>query len=196
LLLFFSSLIIKNKQLLDDHKDGCGIEKGGSVKKWVVIYAFLFGLVFVIQICMGLWIKSLMWDIKYTRQIAEDTDKFQTSLIDWIAFVERKIPDYEIDFSVSTIQGIDAGFKVAGLNVEKHLTGVKIKGRIINSTALTYKDITFKMIVGEQEKDFYIKRISSGNSSSFEIYVPDVPIEAARFGEIKRGKSLVEYRYR
>jgi len=90
-----------------------------------------------------------------------------------------------VDLTIPAIQDIGDGFMAAHLSVEQHLTGVKVKGRIINSTALDHENIKFRIALAEETKEFIINRISSGNSTGFAVYIPGVPIDKTRYGTIQ-----------
>ena len=84
---------------------------------------------------------------------------------------------------------------VVGSSVNPHLTGVKIKGRIINSTALARENIEFEITIAGKTKKFSINRISSGNSTGFEVYVPDVPIDKVNIAKFEKISSYALYSY-
>jgi hypothetical protein len=105
----------------------------------------------------------------------------------------NKTRNISVDFTVPNAQDIGKDFKVANLSVEQHLTGVKIKGRVINATSLRHDNLKFKITIAEKEKDFWINRISSGNSTTFDVYVPDVPLDKAQYGTIEYLESTVSF---
>ena len=94
---------------------------------------------------------------------------------------------------VSGIQEINNTFLVAELSLEPHLTGIKVKGRIVNSSSLSHENVKFKITVSKQSQEFTLNRVSPGSSTSFEVYVPDVPIKDTRSGEIEYIESMVSY---
>jgi hypothetical protein len=97
-----------------------------------------------------------------------------------------------VDLAEPTIQDLEqAGFFVASLAVKEHLTGVKITGRMINTQSVDHTDVTFELTVGEESKQFTINRVSSGNSTGFSVYLPDVPKEDARWGVFERRSSMI-----
>jgi len=98
-----------------------------------------------------------------------------------------------IDFTVSGIQTVGDGFMLTRAEQEAHLTGIKFKGRILNTQSVRHRNITFKLTVNKIEKNFTINQVSAGNSTSFEIYVPDLTAENARYGKIEYVESSVEY---
>ena len=99
-----------------------------------------------------------------------------------------------VDFTSSSIQDIGDGFCVAGIDASIHLTGIKIRGRILNTTSVDHRGATFKVRIGRSSNTLTIMRISSGNSTGFEVYIPDVAPSDAKFGNIKYKSSTVLYR--
>lgn len=77
--------------------------------------------------------------------------------------------------------------------MKEHLTGIKFSGRIINTQSVRHRNATFKIKIGEKEKDFTINIISAGNSTSFNVYMPDIKPEETHYGEIQYQQSTVEY---
>lgn len=100
---------------------------------------------------------------------------------------------YTIDFAVSEIQQITATFLLANASQKKHLTGVKFSGRIINTEAVSHTEITFSLTVDGESKEFTINKISSGNSTGFNVYLPDIDIERARYGKFDFVRSKISY---
>lgn len=114
--------------------------------------------------------------------------------LEWDLFFEKlKNKKGFVDLTSSSIQEIGDGFMVVGLDVKEHLTGIKVYGRMINYTALKHQNIKFKIEVNEQEKDIYINQISSGNSTRFVTYIPNVPVEKTNYATIKYQESTVSY---
>jgi len=79
-----------------------------------------------------------------------------------------------VDFTISSIQDLDNGFLLTQSAQTEHLTGIKFTGRIINTQSVKHKNVTFKITVSGQSKEFTINQISSGNSTRFSVYIPDI----------------------
>jgi hypothetical protein len=97
-----------------------------------------------------------------------------------------------VDFSVTTIQQLSDGFMLVSAGQEKHLTGMKFTGRIINTESVDKINATFNLSVDGENKEFTINRISSGNSTAFSVYIPDVSA-SARYAQIGYVRSSVYY---
>lgn len=100
---------------------------------------------------------------------------------------------YKVDFTATEAQDVGDGFYLVRAEQEEHLTGLKYKGRIINTKSVQHRNVTFKLIVGSLEKEFMINQISPGNSTAFEVYLPDVTPEAGRYGQIQYQQSSLYF---
>jgi len=98
-----------------------------------------------------------------------------------------------IDFASSNLQEIGDGFHVGNLSLAQHLTGVKVKGRIINGTSLDHSNVAFHLTIGSQTKEFTINSIPPNTGAYFDVYVPDVPIDRTRWGRIEYQRSSITY---
>jgi len=91
---------------------------------------------------------------------------------------------YTVDFSVSEVQSIDRVFLLTNASQKKHLTGIEFSGRVINTQSIDHLDVHFELSVDDKNKEFTINKISSGNSTGFSVYIPDIDIERARYAKI------------
>ena len=99
-----------------------------------------------------------------------------------------------IDFTVPSVQTLaDDKFAVTQLSQEEHLTGIKFRGRMINLTAVDFEGVTFELSVSGENKEFTISRISSGDSTGFEVYVPELSAMHAKTGQILYRGGMVRY---
>lgn len=135
-------------------------------------------------------IKSLETSLEETE---EQLSKLQESIkeIQLEYFLEKL--SGVIDFTVPSIQTIGDGFMLSKAEQQEHLTGIKFKGRILNTQSVRHKNITFKLTVNKISKNFTINQVSAGNSTSFTVYIPDIKAEDARYGKIEYQESTVEY---
>ena len=120
-----------------------------------------------------------------------DNDRYQDRRISHL--YELLGSKYSVDFSVSEIQQIDDVFLLANAAQQKHLTGVKFSGRVINTQSVDHLNIIFILSVDGESKEFTINRISSGNSTGFSVYIPDISIERARYAKINHVRSKIRY---
>ena len=133
-------------------------------------------------------------DEQFSNKLKIDSLKNQLSDFQ-LKFLIEKLKNTKglVDLTSSSIQEIGDGFMVVDLDLKQHLTGIKVFERIINYTALNHQNVNFSIKIGEQEKSFFINRISSGNSTRFSVYIPDVPVEKTNWATIKYHKSTVSY---
>ncbi|MBC8554943.1 MAG: hypothetical protein ISR73_02580 [Gammaproteobacteria bacterium] len=109
------------------------------------------------------------------------------------ALAENITSKHTVDFSVSNIQKIDDVFMLTTASQEEHLTGVQFKGRIINSQSVDRSNLTFTLNVDGISKEFTINKISSGNSTGFNVYIPELSIHNARYAKIEHESSQISY---
>ena len=119
----------------------------------------------------------------------------QQRVIDYLNDSSSSVNKFKqrVDFSVSDIQRLSDGFMLASATQEKHLTGIKFSGRIINTQSVDSHNVTFNLTVNGKTKKFTINKISSGNSTGFNVYIPDLSAENARYAEIKYVSSSIAF---
>lgn len=100
---------------------------------------------------------------------------------------------YRVDFTVPEIQQIDNTFLLSSASQEKHLTGIKYSGRIINTQSVDHLNAAFNLDVDGKSKGFTINKISSGNSTGFNVYIPELNIENARYAKIEYVRSQIQF---
>ncbi len=98
-----------------------------------------------------------------------------------------------VDFSISDIQQLSDGFLLARAAQEKHLTGIKFTGRVINTQSVNHEKVTFNLSVDGKNKEFSINKISSGNSTGFNVYIPNLKAENARYAQVNYVRSSISY---
>jgi len=114
-------------------------------------------------------------------------------LVDDFEELRAERPIFYIDLTHTAVQPIGEGFNIRVEGVEEHLTGIKIKGQIINGTSLDYKKVKIKISVGKAEQEFYINTISSRHGAKFDVYIPDVPVERSELATVEMVDWLVSF---
>lgn len=99
----------------------------------------------------------------------------------------------EIDLSLDGIQDIGGGFMVSRLAAEERPDGVKVTGRVINTTSIKHRQLRFRMTLGERSEVFEINLISPGNSTGFAVLLPDAQLAGSGFARIEYLNSTVTY---
>ncbi|MFW5453638.1 hypothetical protein [Thioalkalivibrio sulfidiphilus] len=100
---------------------------------------------------------------------------------------------YEVDFTVQEVQPIDSSFFLSGASQEVHQTGVRFSGRVINSRSVDHTNVVFELSVNGKSREFTINRISSGNSTGFNVYIPELNIKDARYATLQHVRSQVHF---
>lgn len=126
---------------------------------------------------------------RLAQNLADMKAKYRQVYYDYLS---RKY-DNTVDFTTPGVQDIGDGFKVVDSSQEEHLTGIKFKGRVINAQSIIYENVTFRLSVNGQTKHFTINRISPGNSTGFNVYVPDLKAEDAQYAKLKFNDGSVRY---
>ncbi len=97
-----------------------------------------------------------------------------------------------VSLTSETVHKIDDKFSIFVDEVETHLSGINIKGKIINTSSVTYENTKFDITVAEQTKELHIiKQIKPGYGREFEFYIPNVPVEKSEYAKIKYAGSMV-----
>lgn len=105
--------------------------------------------------------------------------------------IEQVVKLSPVDFSESNAQQLGNGFMLANAAQEKHLTGIKFTGRIINTQSVHHENAIFDFSVDGKNKEFTINKISPGNIAIFDVYIPDLKLENARYAQIKYFRSKI-----
>lgn len=163
-------------------------------------FGSIIGAVLVIvAISMAIYASvSVVYILRNLREVKEDIarlDTLTTRTSELLLGFYPYISTGFVDLTVPNIQNIGDGFYVSQLSVEPHLTGVVIKGRVVNATSLNHSTASFIVTVAARSNTFTVNRITSGRSTRFEVYVPDVSLEETKSGTIKFERSMVGYGY-
>lgn len=124
------------------------------------------------------------------KKVEEKVAKIETDHL-FEEFFKPKPGD--VDLTTANIQDVNGDFKVCRLAVNQHLTGVKVTGRIVNATALSFSNTKFSITVDGKSKEFTTLSLGSGRSASFEVYIPDVSVKNTSRGTISFVESTVSY---
>lgn len=92
-----------------------------------------------------------------------------------------------IDLTINSSQKLTDGasFLVNIDEVKQQMTGVKISGKIINASSITYSGASFQIaMIGAENTINVPKDIPPGGSTKFSVYVPDVKPENSKYAKI------------
>jgi len=101
-----------------------------------------------------------------------------------------------IDLTTPTLQSIGEGLLVSVREVQAHLSGLVVKGRVVNTNAVTKTAVNIKMQIGKTKQGFMLKKVSRGGSSRFSVFVPRVDVKHASYADMWVVNSVVSYRLR
>jgi hypothetical protein len=121
----------------------------------------------------------------YRGEIAKAAEEIARIKLD-IDFRKRGF----LDLSVKSLQELGDGFWLEKASVEPDMSGIVLKGFIINSTTMNQSSIKFDITIGNKNQELIIDRIDPGMSQSFELYVPGVKIEDAGYAKINYVESV------
>lgn len=167
-----------------------------------------------VQIVLTIIIILLAGGIGFSIFLIKEQEKTIKLLTQRIEAVEKRLPKIEkiekdtstimeelqkqrekglVNLTIPAVQKLDKDFMVAKLSAKPHLTGVMVKGTIINGTPLPQENLKFRITILNSSKEFSIKKLSPGGSKNFEVYVPDVPADKALTARIEHLESTVLY---
>lgn len=167
-----------------------------------------------VQVILTIVIIILAGGIGFSLFLIKEQEKTIKALNQRLEAVEKRLPKIEkiekdttsimeelqkqkekglVNLTIPAVQKLDKDFMVAKLSVKPHLTGVIVKGTIINGTPLPQENIKFRITILNSSKEFSIKKLSPGGSKAFEVYVPDVPADKAQTARIEHLESTVLY---
>lgn len=98
-----------------------------------------------------------------------------------------------IDLTKTSFQDIPKGFEIAIKNVDVHLTGIKIKGEVLNTQSVDYENLNLTIEVGQTNKDFTINKLKAGYAAEFEIYIPDIPVSQTKTAMITYNNGVINF---
>lgn len=110
-----------------------------------------------------------------------------------ISYIETDIARDPVDFASEKVQDIGDGFYVVSAKQKQHMTGVIFSGRIINSKSIIFENIDFRISVGLKSKEFTLSKISPGNSTQFEVYIPDLDPKDAQHAKLRYVAATINY---
>lgn len=119
----------------------------------------------------------------------EEQKKTNATVEETANTLDALITDYHksIDLTITSTQRLSDGslFMVGIDEVKQQMTGVKISGKLINMSSITYTGATFQIsLIGAENTINVPKSIPPGGSIKFSVYVPDVKPENAKYAKL------------
>lgn len=149
----------------------------------------VFILAIVNSALILLLIAFVIYDYLSNKKILKDMRK--DILINKI--MVESIDSPSVDLTVSEFQDIGDDFEVTIETVEPHLSGFKVKGRMLNITSVALSNVEFSIHMGDEYQKFTIDNIRPGHAARFEVYVPNLAVENTDSAEINFIGSQVSY---
>ena len=106
-----------------------------------------------------------------------------------ISYLEQK----HVDLTVKSFQNVGGNFVISIESVDAHLTGITLKGSVLNQNATRCSDVKFSVTVGNSKQELGIPSIPSGYASKFELYIPDVSTQDTKTASIEYESSNISY---
>jgi hypothetical protein len=119
-------------------------------------------------------------------------DKFKGAVRDMGRDLASLVMD-EIDLTKTGWQPIGRGFFVIDVGAERQADGLKLRGKVINTSALTHEALLFRARVGAGSATFTVPKAASGIAIPFEVVVSDVPASAPLKGFLTLETSTIAF---
>jgi hypothetical protein len=99
----------------------------------------------------------------------------------------------EVDLTRAGWQPIGKGFYLVDVVVAPQDKGVRVRGKIINVTAVTHEAAVFKLGIGKSTAAINVARAVPGIANPFEVTLADVPPAAATKAVIQLDSSTISF---
>lgn len=100
-----------------------------------------------------------------------------------------------INITTTSFQKLNDDFSIAIKSVEPHLSGLKLKGLIVNKSSVVHTDLKFKINNYHTEvATLSLNNAMPGQQANFEIYIPDIT-NNTKFLKFLYIESLIHYSY-
>lgn len=124
--------------------------------------------------------------------VAPSVEKFKGSVRDMGRDLAALVMD-EVDLNKNGWQPIGRGFFVIDIGSERTADGLQIRGKVINTSALTHESLLFRVRVGTASAPFTLSKAAPGVALPFEVVVSDVPPGAQPKGFVTLETSTISF---
>ena len=100
---------------------------------------------------------------------------------------------FTVDLTNPTLQSLGSGFLVGPTSVTDSSGGLRVRGRIVNTTSVDQSRAEFKLGVGKREVSFLVARVSAGGSAPFAVELPENSKADVRAARMRWLRSTVRY---
>jgi hypothetical protein len=129
---------------------------------------------------------------KKVDDVAPTVEKFKGSVRDMGRDLAALVMD-EIDLNKTGWQPIGRGFFVIDIGSERTTDGLQVRGKVINTSALTHESLLFRVRVGAASAPFTLSKAAPGVALPFEVVVSDVPPAALQKGFVTLESSTISF---
>lgn len=99
-----------------------------------------------------------------------------------------------VDLHSADVQDAGRDFLVSNLSVAAEAGGARISGVLVNESAVNHEMARFTFSTRGINREFTVRRLPAGGSSSFSVDVPGLPADSTLYGSIHYVSSTVSYR--
>ena len=136
-------------------------------------------------------ILSIIFLYDYSRRTRRGMERGFDYLAEKVSVIENW---GDINLTQKTFQNINESFLVSINKVERHLTGIRVYGIMLNKSSINLRDVNFVIEVANQRQTFTTNFLIPKMSKEFEVYIPDVPLDNMRNAKITYQGSMISYK--
>jgi hypothetical protein len=98
-----------------------------------------------------------------------------------------------VDLTNPTLQSLGSGFFVGPTSVTDSSGGLRVRGRIVNTTSVDQARAEFRLAIGKHEVSFSVARVGAGGSAPFAVELPENAKADVRAARMRWLRSTVRY---
>jgi hypothetical protein len=100
---------------------------------------------------------------------------------------------FTVDLTNPTLQSLGSGFLVGPTSVTDSGGGLRVRGRIVNTTSVDQARAEFRLGIGKREVSFSVARVGAGGSAPFAVELPENGKADVRAARMRWLRSSVRY---
>ena len=176
-------------------------EKAGATHGSLGVAAIVLGLIAIAAsiISLVLYLTKTNEYRQIERRLS-DTETQYSRLLNMISSIQTP----EVDLSTTSFQNIESNYSVSVMSVSEHLSGILVKGLILNRNSVAVHDVSFTVVINysfsvngppiaSAGRKLSLLDIGSGRAAPFELYVPDVDPKTSRSAIFSFDHASVSY---
>src|SRR2546423_875304 len=114
-------------------------------------------------------LEAEMHALQASRSDVDQQSARLTRSVDLLGNAVTTLSDEQVDLLDGKLQHLRHGFAVSELRTERQDTGVRVAGRMINTSSLRYKSATFRLRAGGSSAELTIDMLAPGGSGDFDV---------------------------